>query len=168
MKAWRLVAKSLPGRSFSSKSVNPVPPFHLAFPVNCLERSKQFYGEVLGCEEGRSSPGKWIDFSLFGHQLVCHFVGKDYKAPEFFNPVGGDEVPVPHFGLVLEKEAFHSLAERLDKAGVQFVIRPQLRFQGQPGEQWTMFLKDPSNNALEFKAMTHPENLFAKYQVKDK
>lgn len=104
---------------------------------------------------------------ITGHQIVCHWVGDDYKCIDYYNPVDGDEVPVPHFGLALTEDQFHALAERLRNAGVKFIIEPHLRFEGAPGEQWTMFFKDPSNNNLEFKAMTKVENLFAKYNVVD-
>lgn len=115
---------------------NPAPgsPFHHAFPVHDLELAKNFYGNVLGCKEGRSSE-KWQDYSLHGHQIVCHWVGNDYRCQDYYNPVDGDEVPVPHFGLALTVEQFHELAERLRKAGVEFIIEPHLRFKGMPGEQ---------------------------------
>lgn len=141
-------------------------PFHYAFPVHDLDAAKKFYGQVLGCAEGRSST-KWQDFSLHGHQIVCHWVGNDYKCMDYYNPVDGDEVPVPHAGLALTVEQFHALAERVTNAGIEFIIPPHLRFEGMPGEQYTMFFKDPSGNNLEFKAMTRPENLFAKYNVAD-
>ena len=144
----------------------PGSPFHYAFPVHDLALAKEFYGNVLGCEEGRSSE-KWQDYALHGHQIVAHWVGDDYRCVDYFNPVDGDEVPVPHVGLALTEEQFHALAQRVRDAGVKFIIEPHLRFQGQPGEQWTMFFKDPSGNNLEFKAMTTIENLFAKYNVKD-
>mmetsp|Transcript_30862 Transcript_30862/g.62587 ORF Transcript_30862/g.62587 Transcript_30862/m.62587 type:complete len:253 (-) Transcript_30862:191-949(-) len=150
------------------KLADPAPgsPFHYAFPVHDLDAAKKFYGDVLGCAEGRSSP-KWQDFSLNGHQIVCHWVGNDYRCQDYFNPVDGDEVPVPHTGLALTEDEFHALAERVRDAGVEFIIEPHLRFKGQPGEQWTMFFKDPSGNNLEFKAMTTIDNLFAKYNVVD-
>ena len=140
--------------------------FHYAFPVHSLEEAKKFYGNVLGCKEGRSSE-KWQDYSLNGHQIVCHWVGDNYRCVDYYNPVDGDEVPVPHAGLALTVEQFHKLAERVRKAGVRFIIEPHLRFKDAPGEQWTMFFKDPSGNNLEFKAMTKMENLFAKYNVVD-
>lgn len=145
----------------------PGSPFHYAFPVHDLELAKEFYGGILGCQEGRSS-AKWQDYSLHGHQIVAHWVGNDYRCIDYFNPVDGDEVPVPHTGLALTVEQFHELADRVRKAGVEFIIEPHLRFEGMPGEQWTMFFKDQSGNNLEFKAMTKPENLFAKYNVADK
>ena len=144
----------------------PGSPFHYAFPVHDLALAKEFYGNVLGCKEGRSSE-KWQDYALHGHQIVAHWVGDDYRCVDYFNPVDGDEVPVPHVGLALTEEQFHALAQRVKDAGVEFIIEPHLRFKGQPGEQWTMFFKDPSGNNLEFKAMTTIENLFAKYNVKD-
>ena len=144
----------------------PGSPFHYAFPVHDLALAKEFYGNVLGCEEGRSSD-KWQDYALHGHQIVAHWVGDDYRCVDYFNPVDGDEVPVPHVGLALTEEQFHELAQRVRDAGVKFIIEPHLRFKGQPGEQWTMFFKDPSGNNLEFKAMTTIENLFAKYNVVD-
>ena len=144
----------------------PGSPFHYAFPVHSLDAAKEFYGNILGCAEGRSSE-KWQDYSLHGHQIVCHWVGNDYRCVDYFNPVDGDEVPVPHVGLALTEEQFHELAQRVRDAGVKFIIEPHLRFKGQPGEQWTMFFKDPSGNNLEFKAMTTIENLFAKYNVVD-
>jgi extradiol dioxygenase family protein len=142
----------------------PGSPFHYAFPVHSLSEAKHFYGDVLGCQEGRSSD-KWQDYSLHGHQIVCHWAGDDYRCVDYFNPVDGDEVPVPHMGLALTVDEFHDLAERLKQHQVKFIIAPTLRFKGQPGEQYTMFFKDPSGNNLEFKAMTKPENLFAKYNV---
>ncbi|EJK73392.1 hypothetical protein THAOC_04984 [Thalassiosira oceanica] len=144
----------------------PGSPFHYAFPVHDLEMAKDFYGRVLGCKEGRSS-SRWQDYSLHGHQIVAHWVGNDYRCKDYFNPVDGDEVPVPHAGLALTVELFHELAERLRKNGVQFIIEPHLRFKGAPGEQWTMFFKDPSGNNLEFKAMVKQDHLFAKYNVAD-
>ncbi|MGD2056796.1 MAG: VOC family protein [Gammaproteobacteria bacterium] len=129
------------------------PPFHLAIPVHDLAAARAFYGGLLGCAEGRSAP-RWVDFNLYGHQLVCHLV-----APETgragagqHNPVDGHEVPVPHFGVVLDRTSWETLADRLQAAGVQFLIEPHVRFRGLAGEQATMFFLDPSGNALEFKA----------------
>ena len=144
----------------------PGTPFHHAFPVHDLEKAKHFYGTVLGCKEGRSSE-KWQDYSLHGHQIVAHWVGNDYRCVDYTNPVDGDDVPVPHTGLALTVKQFHALMDRLREHNVKFIIEPHLRFQGMPGEQYTAFFKDPSGNNLEFKAMTHPENLFAKYNVED-
>jgi extradiol dioxygenase family protein len=137
-----------------------LPPFHLAFPVDDLAAARAFYGGLLGCPEGRSA-AEWVDFDLYGHQIVAHL------APEFVrvratNPVDGEHVPVPHFGLVLAMDAWKALAERLERAGVDFVIAPTVRFAGQPGEQATMFFRDPAGNALEFKAMADSAKLFAK------
>jgi len=136
------------------------PPFHLAIPVDDLAAARRFYGELLGCPEGRSAP-HWVDFDLHGHQLVAH-LAPDAVPRRATNPVDGEDVPVPHFGLVLPMAEWHALAERLHGAGVDFVIPPGIRFEGEPGEQATMFLLDPAGNALEFKAMANPANLFAK------
>lgn len=136
-------------------------PFHLAIPVHDLDASRAFYGDLLGCREGRSA-GRWVDFDLYGHQLVCHRMDGLPRAVHGDNPVDGHDVPVPHFGVVLELPKWHALAERLRGAGVPFVIEPYVRFPGQPGEQATMFLLDPSGNALEFKAFADIEGqLFA-------
>jgi extradiol dioxygenase family protein len=136
-----------------------LPPFHLAFPVHDLAAARAFYGGLLGCPEGRSSE-QWIDFDFFGHQIVAHLA--EGSAPRHHNPVDGHDVPVPHFGAVLDMATWRDLAERLRAAGTAFVIEPTVRFEGQPGEQATMFFIDPSGNAIEFKAMARPENLFAK------
>ncbi|MEG3193380.1 VOC family protein [Lysobacter sp. D1-1-M9] len=126
-------------------------PFHLAIPVHDLAAARGFYGGVLGCMEGRSAE-RWVDFDLFGHQLVCHRVDGMRPPPVAGdNPVDGHDVPVPHFGVVLELPDWRALAERLRAARVAFVIEPHVRFAGQPGEQATLFLLDPSGNALEFK-----------------
>jgi uncharacterized protein len=137
-----------------------LPPFHLAFPVDDLAAAREFYGRLLGCPEGRSAE-EWVDFDLYGHQIVAHL------APEIVrrrasNAVDGEDVPVPHFGLVLAMDEWKALAERLQGAGADFVIPPTVRFEGHAGEQATMFLLDPAGNALEFKAMAKPENLFVK------
>uniref|UniRef100_K3W4X1 VOC domain-containing protein n=1 Tax=Globisporangium ultimum (strain ATCC 200006 / CBS 805.95 / DAOM BR144) TaxID=431595 RepID=K3W4X1_GLOUD len=139
-----------------------IPPFHLAIPVRDLDEARDFYGGIMGFAEGRSS-AQWQDYNMLGHQLVVHAVGKDYKAVDFHNPVDADDVPMPHFGAALTVDEFHALADRIKKSDIKFIIEPHLRFQGRKGEQWTMFFKDPSGNNLEFKAMTTPENLFAKY-----
>jgi extradiol dioxygenase family protein len=133
-------------------------PFHLAIPVNDLEAARTFYGDVLGCPQGRSSD-QWIDFNLFGHQLVAHVAPG--AGPAASNEVDGDHVPVPHFGVVLEMADFDALAARVRAAGVTFVIQPHVRFAGQPGEQATMFFLDPAGNALEFKAFANIDALFA-------
>lgn len=137
-------------------------PFHLAIRVRDLAAARAFYGELLGCEEGRSS-ADWVDFDFFGHQLVCHAAAAEGDAAPAHNPVDGHDVPVPHFGMVLEMRDWESLAARLKAAGVAFVIEPHVRFRGQPGEQATMFLTDPSGNVLEFKAFRDIEGqLFAR------
>ena len=137
-----------------------LPPFHLAFPVDDLASARRFYGELLGCREGRSAD-YWIDFDLYGHQIVAHLAPETVRTRRT-NPVDGENVPVPHFGLVLPMREWKRLADRLESAGIQFVIAPTIRFQGEPGEQATMFLLDPAGNALEFKAMADPAKLFAK------
>ena len=137
-----------------------LPPFHLAFPVDDLAAARRFYGGLLGCPAGRSAE-EWIDFDLYGHQIVAHLAPEAVRR-RATNPVDGEQVPVPHFGLVLQMEEWKALAERLEDAGVDFVIKPTVRFEGQAGEQATMFLLDPAGNALEFKAMADPAKLFAK------
>jgi hypothetical protein len=135
-------------------------PFHIAFPVDDLEAARTFYGTTLGCAEGRSSE-TWIDFSLFGHQIVAH-LKKGETGAVHHNPVGGHDVPVPHFGVVLPMEEWNALSERLRGAGVKFVIEPHIRFPGQVGEQATMFFLDPAGNALEFKAFQDIGRMFAR------
>jgi extradiol dioxygenase family protein len=136
-------------------------PFHLAFPVHDLDAARRFYGGVLGLAEGRSSD-QWIDFDLFGHQIVTHLKpGMAGAERNHHNPVDGHDVPVPHFGVVLEWSRFHDFALRLKESGVAFVIEPYIRFAGQVGEQATMFFLDPSGNALEFKAFRDRSQLFA-------
>lgn len=136
-----------------------LPPFHLAFPVHDLAAARQFYGGLLGCREGRSS-GEWVDFDFHGHQIVAHLAGDTARGGPT-NRVDGHDVPVRHFGLILTWEAWEELAARLRGAGVQFIIEPGIRFRGKPGEQATMFLLDPSGNALEFKAFRDPASIFA-------
>jgi extradiol dioxygenase family protein len=141
-----------------------IAPFHLAFPVDDLARARDFYGRVLGCPEGRSSD-EWIDFDLFGHQIVAHLAPARLPEPgagDHHNEVDGHHVPVPHFGVVLPWDAFHALAERLRAQGLKFVIEPYIRFAGQVGEQATMFFRDPAGNALEFKSFRDLSQLFAK------
>jgi extradiol dioxygenase family protein len=133
-------------------------PFHLAFPVTDLAAARIFYGGLLGCPEGRSSD-EWVDFNLYGHQIVAHLAPAEDAAAT--NPVDGKQVPVRHFGVVLPWEEWHALADRLKAAGVTFVIEPGIRFAGKVGEQATMFFLDPSGNALEFKAFRDPARLFA-------
>lgn len=137
----------------------PRPRFHLAFPVHDLAAARHFYGDVLGCAEGRSDD-HWVDFDLYGHQIVAHL--SERAGERIVNPVDGDEVPVPHFGLLLEPGVWRSLADRLRAADVEFVIEPHTRFVGEPGEQSTMFVLDPSGNALEFKAFEHDDQVFAR------
>ena len=137
-----------------------LPPFHLAFPVDDLAAARRFYGELLGCPEGRSAE-QWVDFDLYGHQIVAHFAPEAVRL-RAGNRVDGEDVPVPHFGIVLTMEQWKTLASRLEGAGMDFVIAPTIRFEGEPGEQATMFFLDPAGNALEFKAMANPANLFAK------
>ena len=137
-----------------------LPPFHLAFPVDDLAAARSFYGDLLGCPEGRSAD-HWVDFDLHGHQIVAHLSPGAVRRRST-NPVDGEDVPVPHFGLVLPMAKWKALASRLEDAGTEFVIPPTVRFEGEPGEQATMFLLDPAGNALEFKAMADPANLFAK------
>lgn len=136
-------------------------PFHLAVPVDDLAQARHFYGTVLGCEEGRSSD-HWIDFNLFGHQFVVHYKPKPAGSNDSHsNPVDGQNVPVPHFGVVLDWEAWEDLVERMREHGTEFVIEPYIRFEGQVGEQATMFFLDPAGNALEFKAFKDMGQLFA-------
>ncbi len=135
------------------------PRFHLAFPVHDLSAARAFYGGILGCVEGRSSES-WVDFDLYGHQIVAHCVPRaSHRAGS--NPVDGHGVPVPHFGLILAWEDWEALADRLRAAGVHFEIEPQVRFRGKVGEQATMFFSDPSGNALEFKAFRDDSQVFA-------
>ncbi len=140
-------------------------PFHLAIPVRDIDEARDFYGEKMALPEGRSAP-EWIDFNLFGHQLVTHLnpaIGKDGKIPAINNAVDGHGVPVPHFGVVLEFEDWEALAKRIEGFIDGFVIEPYIRFKGEPGEQGTMFFTDPSGNSLEFKAFKDIETqLFAK------
>ena len=138
----------------------PAQLFHLAFPVDDLGAARRFYGGLLGCPEGRSD-SHWVDFDLYGHQIVAHLAPGDVGR-RATNPVDGDEVPVPHFGVVLTLAQFDALAARLRAANTEFVIEPHVRFAGQVGEQATMFLLDPSGNALEFKAFADIGRLFAK------
>jgi extradiol dioxygenase family protein len=135
------------------------PPFHLAFPVKNLEETKSFYGGLLGCALGRESD-KWVDFNFFGHQLSAHVKPEELKLAEK-NIVDGKNVPVRHFGAVLEWETWHKLADKLKDHGIEFIIEPYIRFEGQVGEQATMFFLDPSGNALEFKSFKDPSQIFA-------
>ena len=135
-------------------------PFHLAIPVNDVATCRAFYRDVMGCEEGRSSEN-WVDFDFYGHQLVIHYKPSDHTE-EHSNEVDGHNVPVPHFGVVLEWDTWTELSESLKSKGIQFVIEPYIRFEGEVGEQATMFFLDPSGNALEFKAFKNIDQLFAK------
>lgn len=137
-------------------------PFHIAFPVDDLNAARHFYGTVLGLPEGRSAE-QWIDFNLFGHQIVAHHKPKAGEAPDLHsNPVDGHEVPIPHFGVVLTQADWETLAKRARAAEIKFIIEPYTRFRGEPGEQSTMFFLDPAGNALEFKAFADLGQLFAK------
>ncbi len=137
-----------------------IPPFHLAFPVDDLAAARHFYGELLGCPEGRSS-AQWIDFDFYGHQIVAH-LAPDECGHRSTSQVDDHDVPVRHFGAVLMIAQWEALAERLKAAGTKFVIEPHIRFKGEPGEQATMFFLDPSGNAIEFKAFANLDSLFAK------
>ncbi|MFN8651920.1 MAG: VOC family protein [Gemmatimonadales bacterium] len=136
------------------------PPFHLAFPVDDLAQARAFYGGLLGCREGRSSEA-WIDFDFYGHQVVAHLSPEEVRKART-NQVDGKDVPVRHFGVILEWNAWHALADRLRGAGVKFIIEPGIRFAGQVGEQATMFFLDPAGNALEFKTFRDMASIFAK------
>ena len=134
-----------------------IKPFHLAIPVIDLAQATTFYESVLGCSRGREDE-HWIDFNLYGHQLVCH-LSKSASA-QISNPVDGDNIPVPHFGVILDFQEFDALAERLKKNNQEFIVEPRTRFRGEAGEQRTMFISDPSNNAIEFKAFANLDTLF--------
>ena len=133
-------------------------PFHLAFPVDDLEKTREFYTKTLGCKEGRSSD-RWIDFDMYGHQVVAHLVDSMDVAQT--NPVDGDDVPASHFGVILEMKQWNHLSEKLKTLGIKFIIEPHIRFKGEPGEQATMFFLDPCGNALEFKAFSDDKQIFA-------
>lgn len=139
--------------------MDALPPFHLAFPVTSLAEARAFYGGLLGCPEGRSSE-HWVDFNFHGHQIVAHL--SPQSGHRDTNLVDGDNVPVRHFGVVLPMAQWKALAQRLEAAGIRFIIEPHIRFRGEPGEQATMFFLDPSGNAIEFKAFENPASLFAK------
>jgi extradiol dioxygenase family protein len=136
------------------------PRFHLAFPVRDLDEARAFYGDLLGCPEGRASE-EWVDFDFFGHQIVAHLSPNEigHKA---FNPVDGEQVPVRHFGAILSMDAWEKLSARLIECNTKFIIEPGIRFKGQPGEQATLFFLDPSGNALEFKAFHDDAAIFAR------
>jgi len=137
-----------------------VPLFHLAFPVHDLAAARSFYGDLLGCPEGRSSD-EWVDFDFYGHQIVAHLSAEAAGHRET-NAVDGDAVPVRHFGVILSLSDWGALADKLLRAGVRFIVEPHVRFKGEVGEQSTMFFLDPSGNALEFKAFADPSRVFAK------
>jgi uncharacterized protein len=141
-------------------SATPLTPFHIAFPVDDLNAARAFYGGTLGCPEGRSSE-RWIDFDLFGHQIVAHLKPSSGRWVQH-NSVDGNDVPVPHFGVVLPMPTWEALAARLRASGISFIIEPYIRFRGEVGEQATMFFLDPAGNALEFKAFADIGQLFAK------
>ncbi len=136
------------------------PLFHLAFPVHDIAMARSFYGDLLGCPEGRSSE-HWVDFNFFGHQVVAHLAPDEARASAS-NAVDGDDVPVRHFGVILSMGQWEALADKLKAAGTRFIIEPHIRFKGLPGEQATMFFLDPSGNALEFKAFGDMAQVFAK------
>merc|ERR1712130_711830 len=165
---WRRSVRWMTKEASSTTSRASIQPFHLAIPVTDLGEAKLFYSGVLRLPEGRSDL-LWQDYDFFGHQLVVHEVPTPIQTPDEAergtgtNLVDGDHVPVPHFGVCLTVEQFHDLSERLKARKVSFVIEPHLRFRNTAGEQWTMFFRDPFCNNLEFKAMTRPENLFAKF-----
>jgi len=138
----------------------PMSPFHLAFPVHDLAQARGFYGELLGCPEGRSADD-WVDFNFYGHQIVAHLAPNE-TGPAQRNAVDGHGVPVRHFGIVLPMSEWQALAQRLQAHGVEFIIEPYIRFKGEPGEQATMFFLDPSGNAIEIKAFADIGRLFAK------
>ena len=139
--------------------MSDLPPFHYAFLVDNLDAARHFYIDVLGCQEGRSSE-QWIDFNFFGHQIVAHLSQQAAKRDQ--NRVDGHDVPVPHFGVVLDWENWTFLAENLSQKGLKFEIEPYIRFKGQVGEQGTMFFRDPAGNAIEIKTFKDPDNLFAR------
>ncbi|MEM7551879.1 MAG: VOC family protein [Bacteroidota bacterium] len=141
--------------------MNSLTPFHVAVPVYNLDECRTFYRDVLGCEEGRSDE-HWTDFNLYGHQFVIHYKPKSEEQKEHTNPVDGHDVPVPHYGVVLPWEEWENLSNKLQSLNLKFIIKPYIRFEGEVGEQATMFFEDPSGNALEFKAFKNIDQLFAK------
>jgi len=143
-----------------STTQHAMPPFHLAFPVHSLAAARQFYGELLGCPEGRSSDA-WVDFNFYGHQIVAHLAPEE-AGHRSTSAVDGDAVPVRHFGVVLSIPQWEELADKLRAAGTRFIIEPHVRFKGEVGEQATMFFLDPSGNAVEIKAFADMSSLFAK------
>ncbi|HLT77123.1 MAG TPA: VOC family protein [Ferrovibrio sp.] len=149
-----------PTKPAAETAARAIRPFHLAFPVRDIAEARKFYGELLGCPEGRSAEN-WVDFDFFGHQLVAHLAPEEcgHKST---SAVDDHDVPVKHFGVILTIPDWKALAEKLSKAGIKFIIEPYVRFEGEVGEQHTMFFLDPSGNALEFKAFAHDEMIFAK------
>ena len=143
-----------------TEPMDDIPRFHLAFPVDDLDAARDFYGRILGCPRGREGD-RWVDFDLYGHQIVAHLDERAGGKPRAHNPVDGDDVPVPHFGVLLEVDRWEALAKRLRSEGVDFVIEPRTRFEGRAGEQRTMFLLDPAGNALEFKSFADDARVFA-------
>lgn len=139
---------------------NKIPPFHLAFAVTDLAKTESFFTELLGCDTGRRAE-RWIDFDFFGHQITAHLVDSDLPSAET-NPVDGEKVPSRHFGAILQWDDWQTLSQRLQKADIDFLIEPQIRFAGEVGEQATMFFRDPSGNAMEFKAFKDEAMIFAK------
>lgn len=148
------------GASALPNGGRPIRPFHLAFPVHDIAEARRFYGELLGCPEGRSADN-WVDFDLFGHQIVAHLAPEECGHAKT-SEVDDHAVPVKHFGVVLTIPEWKALAEKMTAVGTKFVIEPYVRFEGEVGEQYTMFFLDPSGNALEFKAFAHDEMIFAK------
>lgn len=142
-----------------SNNENKLRPFHLAFPVTDLEEARKWYTDILGCSLGRESD-KWIDFNMFGHQVVAHLV--DDSDSIALNTVDGDNVPSRHFGVILNPDDWRILVKRLDRKGVDYLINPHTRFKGLPGEQSTLFITDPSGNALEFKSFASDDSIFSK------
>ena len=143
-----------------SPAVKPMPPFHLAFPVADLEATRRFYVELLGCSVGREAE-RWIDFDFFGHQISAHLKPEEVAQAKT-NDVDGDQVPVRHFGAILDWAAWQEMAARLETAGTDFIVAPHVRFKGETGEQATMFFLDPSGNALEFKSFQNQDQVFAR------
>lgn len=141
--------------------MDKIQPFHLAIPVDDLEKARIFYRETLGCQEGRSSD-HWVDFNFFGHQLVIHYKDTSEEKNTASNPVDGKDVPIPHFGVVLDWDTFNNFSRELRSKNITFIIEPYIRFEGKVGEQATMFFKDPCGNSLEFKAFKNIDQLFAK------
>jgi hypothetical protein len=137
-----------------------IPLFHLAFPVRDIAEARGFYGDLLGCSEGRSAPD-WVDFDFYGHQVVAHLAPQECGAAAT-NAVDGDAVPVRHFGAILSMNQWQTLADKLAAVGTKFIIEPHIRFKGEVGEQATMFFLDPSGNALEFKSFADMSQVFAK------